>query len=163
MTDAYNVLFICTSNSARSIMAEGLLNGLGHGKFVAYSGGSQPKDEVHPLAIETLEHMGIAASAYRSKDWNEFAAPDAPQFDFIFTVCDDAAGETCPVWPGNPATAHWGVADPAAVEGSHEDKHKAFHDAAIVLKRRLELFMALPLARLDALALHHELHGIGNS
>jgi protein-tyrosine-phosphatase len=159
----YNVLFICTGNSARSILAEGLLNGLGKGRFQAWSAGSQPRGEVNPLTLATLEKMGMPATGYRSKSWDEFNGPDAPQFDFIFTVCADAAGEVCPVWPGKPASAHWGVPDPAAVQGSDEVKARAFHDAAIVLKRRIELFMALPLARLDAMALHHELHGIGQS
>jgi protein-tyrosine-phosphatase len=164
MTDkTYNVLFICTGNSARSILAEGLLNGLGQGHFHAYSAGSMPKGEVHPLALATLEHMGMPPNGYRSKSWNEFALPDAPQFDFIFTVCDNAAGEVCPFWPGHPMTAHWGVPDPVAVDGSEEARRKAFHDAAVTLKRRIELFLALPFSHLDELSLHSELHGIAKA
>lgn len=159
----YNALFICTGNSARSILAEGLLNGLAQGRFRAWSAGSRPKGEAHQLALATLDRLGMPATGYRSKSWNEFAQPDAPQFDFIFTVCDNAAGEVCPIWPGKPMSAHWGVPDPAAVEGSDEAKLKAFHDAALVLKRRIELFMSLPLARLDAMSLQRELHGIGKS
>lgn len=159
----YNVLFICTGNSARSILAEGLLNGLGTGRFRAYSAGSQPKGEVHPLALATLERLRLPTAGYRSKSWDEFVQPDAPQFDFIFTVCDNAAGEVCPVWPGKPMSAHWGVPDPAAVEGSDEVRRKAFHDTAVTLKRRIELFLSLPLARLDAMSLQHELRGIGKA
>lgn len=159
----YNVLFICTGNSARSILAEGLLNGLGKGRFHAYSAGSHPKGEVHPFALSTLERLGMATQGYRSKSWDEFTRPDAPQFDFIFTVCDNAAGEVCPVWPGKPMSAHWGVPDPAAVEGTDMVKMKAFQDAAIVLKRRIELFLSLPITRLDAMSLQQELHGIGRS
>ncbi|WP_459618613.1 arsenate reductase ArsC [Bordetella sp. 2513F-2] len=159
----YEVLFICTGNSARSILAEGLLNGLGQGRFRAHSAGSQPKGEVHPLALATLERLKLPTEGFRSKSWDEFVRPDAPQFDFIFTVCDNAAGEVCPVWPGKPMSAHWGVPDPAAVEGSDEAKAKAFQDAAVVLKRRIELFLSLPMARLDAMCLQHELHGIGKA
>lgn len=159
----YKALFICTGNSARSILAEGLLNGLGKGRFEAYSAGSQPKGEVHPIALATLEKLGMPAAGYRSKSWDEFAQPGAPEFDFIFTVCDNAAGEVCPVWPGKPMSAHWGVPDPAAVEGSNEGKSKAFHDAAITLKRRIELLLSLPLGKLDAMSLQHELHGIGKA
>ena len=159
----YNVLFICTGNSARSILAEGLLNGLGKGRFQAYSAGSHPKGEVHPLALATLERLGMPATGYRSKSWDEFTLPDAPQFDFVFTVCDNAAGEICPIWPGKPMSAHWGVPDPAAAEGTDEAKAKAFHDAAIALKRRIELFLALPMQRLDAMSLQKELHGIGKA
>jgi protein-tyrosine-phosphatase len=159
----YNALFICTGNSARSILAEGLLNGLAQGRFRAYSAGSQPKGEVHALALATLDKLGMPATGYRSKSWDEFTLPDAPQFDFIFTVCDNAAGEVCPIWPGKPMSAHWGVPDPAAVEGSDEEKRKAFQDAARVLKRRIELFLSLPMDRLDAMSLHKELHGIGKA
>ncbi|ANN77893.1 arsenate reductase ArsC [Bordetella flabilis] len=159
----YNALFICTGNSARSILAEGLLNGLAQGRFRAYSAGSQPKGEVHALALATLEKLGMPATGYRSKSWDEFTLPDAPQLDFIFTVCDNAAGEVCPIWPGKPMTAHWGVPDPAAVAGSDEDRLKAFQDAARVLKRRIELFLSLPMDRLDAMSLHQELHGIGKA
>jgi arsenate reductase (thioredoxin) len=161
MTKTYNALFICTGNSARSILAEGLLNGLGQGRFRAYSAGSQPKGQVHPLAIATLEHLDMPAQGYRSKSWDEFTHPDAPRFDFIFTVCDNAAGEACPLWPGKPMSAHWGVPDPAAVEGNDEVRRKAFQGAALTLKRRIELFLALPLERLDAMSLQNELRGIG--
>jgi len=159
----YNALFICTGNSARSILAEGLLNGLGQGRFRAWSAGSRPKGEVHPLALATLQRLRLPTQGYRSKSWDEFVRPDAPQFDFIFTVCDNAAGEACPVWPGKPMSAHWGVPDPAAVEGTDEAKAKAFQDAAVALKRRIELFLSLPLERLDALSLQRELHGIGKA
>jgi len=157
----YNALFICTGNSARSILAEGILNTLGQGRFHAYSAGSHPKGEVHPLALATLERMGLPGASYRSKSWDEFVAPGAPVFDFIFTVCDNAAGEVCPVWPGKPVSAHWGVPDPAAVEGSEVQQRMAFMDAALVLKRRIELFLSLPLARLDAMSLQRELRDIG--
>jgi protein-tyrosine-phosphatase len=159
----YNALFICTGNSARSILAEGLLNGLAQGRFRAYSAGSQPKGDVHALALATLEKLGMPATGYRSKSWDEFTLPDAPQLDFIFTVCDNAAGEVCPIWPGQPMTAHWGVPDPAAVEGSDEDRLKAFQDTARVLKRRIELFLSLPMDRLDAMSLHQELRSIGGT
>ena len=157
----YNALFICTGNSARSILAEGILNALGQGRFHAYSAGSQPKGEVHPLALATLERLRMPAAGYRSKSWDEFAAPGAPVFDFIFTVCDNAAGEMCPIWPGKPVSAHWGVADPAAVEGTDEQRLKAFKDAARTLHRRIELFLSLPLQRLDSMSLQRELHNIG--
>ncbi|MBX6358766.1 MAG: arsenate reductase ArsC [Acidobacterium ailaaui] len=162
MTDTtYNVLFICTGNSARSILAEGLLNALGQGRFSAYSAGSHPKGEVHPLALATLERLGLPTTGYRSKSWDEFVRPDAPTFDFIFTVCDNAAGEACPLWPGKPVSAHWGVPDPAAVEGTEEQQRKAFMDAAITLRRRIELFLSLPLQGLDALSLQRGLRDIG--
>lgn len=157
----YNALFICTGNSARSILAEGLLNDLGKGRFKAFSAGSQPKGEVHPLALATLERLHLPADDYRSKSWDEFAAPGAPVLDFIFTVCDNAAGEACPFWPGQPVSAHWGVPDPAAVEGSEEQKRKAFLDAAVTLRRRIELFLSLPLARLDVMSLQQQLRDIG--
>lgn len=159
----YNALFICTGNSARSILAEGLLNGLGKGRFKACSAGSQPKGEVHPMARIALERLGMPATGYRSKSWDEFARPGATQFDFIFTVCDNAAGEVCPVWPGKPMSAHWGVPDPAAVQGSDQEKLRVFQDAALVLKRRIELLLSLPMERLDAMSLQHELHGIGKA
>ncbi|ARP90645.1 protein-tyrosine-phosphatase [Bordetella genomosp. 9] len=159
----YNALFICTGNSARSILAEGLLNGLAQGRFRAYSAGSQPKGEVHPLALATLETLGMPTTGYRSKSWDEFTLPDAPQLDFIFTVCDNAAGEVCPIWPGQPMSAHWGVPDPAAVEGSDDEKRKAFQNAARVLKRRIELLLSLPMDRLDMMSLRKELHGIGKA
>jgi arsenate reductase len=157
----YNVLFICTQNSVRSIMAEGLLNSLGRGHFVAYSAGSHPAGRVNPFALKTLERLRIPIDGYRSKDWDEFARPGAPVMDFVFTVCDKAAGEVCPVWPGQPMTAHWGVPDPAAVKGSDEEKAKAFWDSAVILKRRLELMLALPLTSLDRLAIQREIKDIG--
>jgi len=165
MTDAktYNVLFICTGNSARSILAEGLLNHLARGRFSAYSAGSQPKGEVNPFALQELKHLGIPTDGFRSKSWKEFATPDAARMDFVFTVCDSAAGEVCPVWPGQPMTAHWGMPDPAAVDGSDDAKRQAFHDAAITLKRRLELMMALPMASLDRLAIHREVKDIAKA
>lgn len=157
----YHVLFICTHNSARSIMAEAILNRLGAGLFVAHSGGSHPAGTVHPLALRTLAAMHVPAEGLRSKDWSEFAQPEAPVMDFVFTVCDKAAGETCPVWPGQPMTAHWGVADPAAGEGSDEQRARLFWDTAVVLKRRIELMLALPLAALDGLAIQREIDDIG--
>lgn len=160
-TPIYNVLFICTGNSARSILAEAMLTELGKGRFKAYSAGSYPKGEVHPLALATLEHLRMPATGYRSKSWDEFVAPGAPVFDFIFTVCDSAAGEACPIWPGKPVSAHWGVADPAAVEGTEEQQIKAFKEAARILHRRIELFLSLPLHRLDSLSLQNELRNIG--
>ncbi|KOF54934.1 arsenate reductase [Achromobacter sp. DMS1] len=157
----YNVLFLCTGNSARSILAEGLLNGLGRVRFRAYSAGSAPRGEVHPLALATLQSYALPTDGYRSKSWDEFAAPGAPKMDFIITVCDHAAGETCPVWPGHPMTAHWGIPDPAAVEGDEDERRKAFHDTARALKRRIGLFARLPFERLDALSMQAELGGIG--
>ena len=157
----YNVLFICTGNSARSILAEGLMNDLGKGRFHAYSAGSHPNGTVNPLALETLKSFHIPTDGFRSKDWDEFAKPDAPQMDFVLTVCDKAAGEVCPVWPGQPMSAHWGVADPAAFEGTDDAKRQQFRDAAITLKRRIELMLSLPLARLDAMAIHREIKDIG--
>lgn len=157
----YNVLFICTGNSARSLLAEGLLNHLGKGRFRAYSAGSHPKGEVHPLALATLEKMGLPVSGYRSKSWDELAAPGAAPLDFIFTVCDNAAGEACPVWPGQPLTAHWGVPDPAAAQGTQAQRSQAFTDAAVTLRQRIELFLSLPLASLDALSVQRKLREIG--
>lgn len=157
----YNVLFVCTHNSARSILAEGLLNGLAGGRFHGYSAGSQPRTTPNPLALETLARLGMPAEGYRSKDWNEFAQPGAPRLDFIFTVCDNAAGEACPVWPGHPATAHWGVADPSAVQGTLDEQRKAFFDTAMILKRRIELLLALPVAALDRSATQAALRDIG--
>lgn len=159
----YNVLFICTGNSARSIIAESLLNEMGKGRFSAYSAGSHPKGAVHPLALNELQKLRIPTEGLRSKGWEEFAVPGAPEMDFVFTVCDQAAGEVCPVWPGQPVTAHWGLPDPASVEGSDEVQAMAFKDAAITLKRRLELMMALPLQSLDRLAIHKEVKGIGKA
>ena len=162
MTDTVrNVLFVCTHNSARSILAEGLLNGLAGGRFRGYSAGSQPKAAPNPLALETLSRLHMPADGYRSKDWDEFARPGVPRLDFIFTVCDSAAGEACPIWPGHPATAHWGVADPSAVQGSREERLKAFFDTAMILKRRIELLLALPLAALDRSATQAALRDIG--
>ena len=144
MTDkTYNVLFLCTGNSARSILAEAILNQLGRGRFRAYSAGSFPKGEVHPAAISLLKELDYDTEGYRSKSWDEFAAPGAPALDFVFTVCDNAAGEVCPVWPGQPMTAHWGIEDPAAVEG--EGQRQAFWNSYNQLRRRIELFLALPL------------------
>ncbi len=157
----YQILILCTGNSARSIMAEAIINTLGAGRFVAHSAGSQPAGRVHPLALEKLSAIGYPTAQLRSKSWDEFAAADAPQMDFIITVCDNAAGETCPLWPGQPVSAHWGVPDPAAVEGTEEQQRKAFMDAAITLRRRIELFLSLPLQRLDAMSLQRELHDIG--
>ena len=139
---ARNVLFLCTGNSARSIMAEVMLNHLGRGRFRAFSAGSHPSGKVNPLAIETMRAMGFAAEGLRSKAWDEFAAPGAPPIDFVITVCDNAAGEACPVWPGTPARLHWGVADPAAVEGSDEKKRRAFREAAEILEGRIEKFVS---------------------
>jgi len=157
----YNVLFICTGNSARSVLAEALMNDAGRGRFRAYSAGSHPTGIVNPRASETLRTMGVSSSGARSKNWDEFAQADSPPMDFVFTVCDNAAGETCPVWPGQPMTAHWGLPDPAAVEGSEEEKRLAFRDAALTLKRRIDLMLSLPLASLDALAIRRELGDIG--
>jgi arsenate reductase len=162
MTDpTYNVLFICTRNSARSIMAEAILNRLGNGRFRAYSAGSHPGPAVHPLALKTLAAMLLPTDGLRSKDWADFAAPGAPTMDFVFTVCDQAAGEACPVWPGQPMTAHWGVADPAAATGTEEQQARVFWDTATVLKRRIELMLALPIASLDRLALQRAVRDIG--
>ena len=157
----YHVLFVCTGNSARSILAEGLMPALGKGRFVGHSAGSHPKDRPHPLALQTLAAHGIPTDGFRSKSWDEFAQPGAPALDFVFTVCDQAAGEACPYWPGQPMTAHWGLPDPAAVQGSEDQQRKAFLDTFVALKRRIELMLALPLASLDKLALQHELKGIG--
>lgn len=159
----FNMLFLCTGNSARSILAEGLLRGIGGDRFQAYSAGSTPKGEVHPLALDALSSFSLPTEGYRSKSWDEFAVPGAPRMDFIITVCDNAAGEVCPVWPGQPMTAHWGIADPAALEGTEEERRKAFQDAARVLKRRIELFLSLPIDRLDAMSLQTELRGIGKT
>lgn len=157
-----NILFLCTGNSARSIMAEALANHLaiGGGKFVAYSAGSQPKGAPHPLALETLRTHGLVIDGLRSKSWDEFAATDAPPLDFVFTVCDSAAGEQCPYWPGQPMTAHWGVEDPPAA-GDEAAQRKAFKSAFLVLKRRIELFAALPFDKLDRLKLAEQARQIG--
>ena len=159
----YNVLFICTGNSARSIMAEGLMNQLGAGRFKAWSAGSHPNGTVNAFALQTLATWHVATGGLRSKAWDEFALPDAPALDFVFTVCDNAAGEVCPVWPGHPMTAHWGVADPAAVEGSDELKAKAFLVTALTLRRRIELLLSLPLNALAGLSLQREIDQIGKN
>lgn len=164
MTDrVFNVLFLCTGNSARSILAESILNRDGAGRFRAYSAGSLPKGEVNPLAIETLERFGYPTAGLRSKSWDEFDAPGAPAMDFVFTVCDNAAGEVCPIWPGHPLKAHWGIEDPAAVEGSHVHKLTAFATAFRYLKNRIDAFIALPLDKLEASALPAHLDAIGRS
>jgi arsenate reductase len=157
----YNVLFLCTGNSARSIMAEAILNHVGKGRYHAFSAGSHPAGKVNPFAIEQLKRASLPTDGYRSKNWSEFASPDAPPLDFVFTVCDNAAGEVCPVWPGQPMTAHWGIADPAAVEGSEEDKRHAFSAAYAQLNRRISIFTNLPIAKLDAMSLKRELDTIG--
>jgi arsenate reductase (thioredoxin) len=158
---SYNVLFLCTGNSARSILAESLLTHWGRGRFRSFSAGSFPKGQVHPLALELLKRMNLPSEGFRSKSWDEFAAPDAPPLDFIFTVCDNAAGEVCPVWPGKPTTAHWGIADPAAVEGSDADKAFAFRKALKELETRIKLFTELPIASLDEMTLSEKLRAIG--
>jgi arsenate reductase (thioredoxin) len=157
----YNVLFLCTGNSARSIMAEAILSKIGAGKFVAYSAGSQPKGQVNPYTIELLQSLGYETSRLRSKSWHEFAKPGAPPLDFTFTVCDNAAGETCPVWPGQPMTAHWGVPDPAEAKGSPAEVALAFKDAYRMLNQRIGIFVALPIRSLDQLTLQKRLHEIG--
>ncbi|KAJ8137963.1 hypothetical protein OY671_008825 [Metschnikowia pulcherrima] len=159
----FNVSFLCTGNSARSISAEGSLRGSGGERFRAYSAGSAPKGEVHPLALATLQTYALPTDGYRSKPWDEFAGPGAPAMDFIITVCDNAAGEACPVWPGHPATAHWGVPDPAAETGDEARRSKAFHDAARTLKRRIESFSSSPSDKLDASSSSAESRGIGAS
>lgn len=158
-----NVLFLCTGNSARSILAEAILNKLGKEKFVAYSAGSMPKGEVHPQTLALLERLGFPTEGLRSKSWDEFGGPDAPQLDFVFTVCDNAADEVCPVWPGHPMTAHWGIPDPAAVAGSESEIASAFRDAFRILQRRIELFAALPVEKLDRMSLKRKLDEIGKS
>jgi protein-tyrosine-phosphatase len=159
----YNVLFLCTGNSARSIMAEALLNAMGGGRFRAYSAGSYPKGEVHPLAKDLVQKNRLPVDDLRSKSWDEFAKPGAPQLDFVFTVCDNAAGEVCPIWPGQPMTAHWGIPDPAAVTGAEEVRRKAFFTAYNQLSNRLSIFVNLPLANLDRLALQKKLDQIGKA
>jgi arsenate reductase len=157
----YNVLFVCTGNSARSILAEALLNHLGRGRFKGWSAGSHPSGQVNPLTLQTLEKLRLPADGYRSKSWEEFAQPNSPHLDFVFTVCDQAAGEMCPVWPGQPMTAHWGVPDPAAFAGPAEKRGQEFMNVAITLKRRIELMLALPIQRLDAIALQRQVRDIG--
>jgi arsenate reductase len=157
----YNVLFLCTGNSARSIIAEALLNRLGAGRFRAFSAGSFPKGAINPHAVPILESLGFDPGEFRSKSWDEFAAPGAPEMDFVFTVCDDAAGEVCPVWPGEPVTAHWGIPDPAAATGAGAEVAVAFAEAARQLRNRIGLFLALPLSALDRMSLHSKLREIG--
>ena len=157
----YNVLFLCTGNSARSILAEAILRNLGTGRFNAFSAGSQPKGEVHPFALELLQNLKLDASFARSKSWEEFARPGSPKMDFVFTVCDNAANEACPVWPGQPMTAHWGIPDPAAAEGTDAEKHLAFTDAYRQLSNRISAFLALPLASIDRMSLQSRLREIG--
>ena len=159
----YNVLFLCTGNSARSILAEAIMNDAGHGTFHGYSAGSQPKGEVHPLALDRLRKANLPVEGYRSKSWSEFAVPGAPAMDFVFTVCDNAANEACPVWPGQPMTAHWGVPDPAAVQGTEDEKQRAFLDAYLQLQNRIKLFLALPLETLDRMRLQQRVAEIGKS
>ena len=161
MNKRYNVLFLCTGNSARSILAETILNHRGGKNFRAFSAGSHPTGRVNPYALRQLESAGLPTEGLRSKSWDEFAKPGAPRMDFVFTVCDSAAAEVCPVWPGQPITAHWGVADPAAVVGSPEEITRAFRDAFITLGRRIGLFLSLPLASLDLLAVKKEVYRIG--
>jgi arsenate reductase (thioredoxin) len=156
-----NVLFLCTGNSARSILSEVIVNAMGAPRFKAYSAGSHPNGTVNPFAIELLQKSRMPVEGLRSKSWDEFAAPGAPELDFVFTVCDSAAGEVCPLWPGQPITAHWGVEDPAAVEGSDDDKRKAFFNTYNRLHNRIQLFLSLPLAKLDRVALTQRLKDIG--
>lgn len=160
---SYNVLFLCTGNSARSILAEAYLNAAGRGRFRAYSAGSHPGGKVNPFATELLKKHGIGMDGLRSKSWDEFAKPDSPKLDFVFTVCDNAAGEACPLWPGQPVTAHWGVADPAAAEGSDEVKRRAFLKAFTELSTRINLLIGLPIEKLDRLALSARLKEIGKT
>jgi arsenate reductase len=157
----YNVLFLCTGNSARSIMAEGIMNMKGQPRFAAYSAGSRPSGNVRPEALRQLDAVHIPTTNFRSKSWEEFAKSEAPKLDFVFTVCDSAAKEVCPIWPGQPVTAHWGVPDPAAVTGTEEQIQKAFRDAFFLLDRRITLFLSLPLASIDGFALKKELDNIG--
>jgi arsenate reductase (thioredoxin) len=158
----YNVLFLCTGNSARSILAEAILNRKGSPNFTAYSAGSHPKGAVHPAALRLLDAANFPTVGLRSKPWDEFAKPGAPALDFVFTVCDNAAGELCPIWPGQPMTAHWGIPDPAAAEGTPEQITQAFRDAFVHLDRRISLFLSLPLASLDHLAIKKEIDRIGH-
>ena len=161
MREPYNILILCTGNSARSIMGEALFNTLGAGRFQAYSAGSHPTGRVNPFAIELVQALGYPVENLRSKSWDEFAAPGAPQLDFVITVCDKAAGEMCPLWPGQPVTAHWGFPDPAAVEGSDEEKRAAFKQALHQIRNRVQLFLSLPLESLDRLAIENKLRAIG--
>ncbi len=157
----FNVLFLCTGNSARSILAEALINHWGRGKFTGFSAGSSPKGRVHPIVLELLRHMKMPVDGMRSKSWDEFAQPGAPKLDFVFTVCDNAAGEMCPIWPGQPKTAHWGVEDPAAVEGADTDQWLAFRKAFQELESRIKVFTSLPIRSLDRMKLQQRLNEIG--
>jgi len=159
----YNVLFLCTHNSARSIMAEALLNSLGGGRFKAYSAGSHPAGRVHPFTIEVFKSSGYSVSGLRSKSWDEFAAPDAPKMDFVITVCDNAAGEVCPVWPGRPMTAHWSFQNPAAFQGPDEEKRRVFHTIFHQIGNRVRLLISLPLEKLDRLSLQQKVNEIGKT
>ena len=163
MTKPYNVLFLCTGNSARSIMAEVLLRRWSRDRFQAFSAGSQPRGSVHPMALQLLKEMHFSIEGLRSKSWNEFARPDSPEMDFVFTVCDQAAGEVCPIWPGQPMTAHWGVDDPAAFQGPPDEQRTAFKRAYLELDNRIKIFTSLPLAKLDRLSLQKRLDQIGKS
>jgi arsenate reductase (thioredoxin) len=161
MRGLYNVLFLCTGNSARSIMAEAILNRKGKPTFAAYSAGSHPAGRVRPEALKQIEMANLSTEGLRSKSWDEFAKPGAPQMNFVFTVCDNAAKEVCPIWPGQPMTAHWGVSDPAVVTGTPEEIKRAFRDAFMILDRRISLFLSLPLTSLDKLAIQREINRIG--
>jgi protein-tyrosine-phosphatase len=158
----YNVLFLCTGNSARSIIAEAILNRMGQGRFQAFSAGSHPKGRVHPYTLDLLRNLNYPTDSFRSKSWDEFAVPGAPKLDFVFTVCDDAANGSCPVWPGQPMTAHWGVPDPAAVEGSEAEKRLAFADTCRMMTNRISVFTSLPISSLDHLSLQKRLDEIGS-
>lgn len=163
MTDhVYNVLFLCTGNSARSVLGEVLLNSLGAGRFRGYSAGSTPKGSVHPMTIEVLQEAGLPTEGLRSKSWDEYAGPDAPKMDFVFTVCDDAAGEACPIWPGHPVSAHWGIEDPAAVTGPSFSQRAAFEDALRFMRNRIAAFINLPLKTIDRMTLDQQVRDIGN-
>lgn len=157
----FNVLFLCTGNSARSILSESILNQIGNGRFRAFSAGSHPSGTINPYVLELLKKRGLPTADLRSKSWNEFAGPDAPVLDFVFTVCDNAAGEVCPIWPGQPITAHWGIEDPASVEGDDETKRKAVLTAFTLLNHRISIFVSLPITKLDAMSLKRELDVIG--
>ena len=159
----YNVLFLCTGNSARSILAEAIIKRVGGGRFRGYSAGSHPKGQVNPIALELLKHFNLPTADLRSKSWDEFATPGSPPLDFVFTVCDNAAGEACPYWPGQPMTAHWGIPDPAAVEGTDAEKWLAFRQAYKAMENRIEIFTSLPLASIDRLKLQQRLDDIGKS
>jgi arsenate reductase len=163
MPNHYNMLFLCTGNSARSIMAEAILNHRSEGRFTAYSAGSHPTGTPRPEALRQLESVGIATEGLRSKSWDEFSVPDAPRMDFVFTVCDKAANEACPFWPGQPMTAHWGLPDPAAVIGAPQEVDRSFRDAFVVLDRRIGLFLSLPLSSLQQLSIQREIENIGRS